>query len=157
MQVVELVVAGVILVGCAQSPSPSTPAADQTRPNTTRGAETRGEKEPSIQAAPKATNETILRVGGDVKAPRIIRRVAPEPVPLNPAKKYRQGVLILEMIIDETGSVSSVQVLRGASGARAEAVKAALRQWQFEPATLHGKPVKVMFNLTQNHFSVEQE
>jgi TonB family protein len=54
------------------------------------------------------------------------------------------------VIIDRTGAVKSVAVLKplphGLAGAAIDAVK----QWTFAPGTLNGKPVDVIFNLTVN-------
>jgi TonB family protein len=88
------------------------------------------------------------RVGGDVRAPRVIHRVEP----LYPAEVRAQhisGVVILETEISETGDIEDVMVLKGPpelSQLAADAVS----QWKFEPATIEGKPVRVVFNLTVN-------
>ncbi|HWW60447.1 MAG TPA: energy transducer TonB, partial [Thermoanaerobaculia bacterium] len=59
-----------------------------------------------------------------------------------------QGIVIAEVVIDETGHVRSVQILKplpfGLDAAAAEAV----RQWEFEPGTYLGNPVAVIYNVT---------
>ena len=51
---------------------------------------------------------------------------------------------------DEQGNVTNVEVLKGLPMGLAEAAVSAVKQWQFKPATLNGKPVAVYFNLTVN-------
>ncbi len=91
----------------------------------------------------------VFRVGGDVKAPRAIERVA--PVYSAEARKARvTGVVVLEAVIDETGKVGDITVLRGLPFGLSEAAVDAVRQWKFEPATKGDDPVPVLFNLTMN-------
>ena len=97
-------------------------------------------KERSLPDAP-------LRVGGDVKAPVVIKRV--EPVSTRLAKRaHVSGIVIMEIVVDREGHVTDVRVLKplpmGLDGAAEEAV----RHWEFRPGTLNGKPVPVIFNVT---------
>jgi protein TonB len=52
-----------------------------------------------------------------------------------------EGVVKLEVSVDETGRVTSVRVLKGLGFGLDEAAVAAARQWTFKPATKCGKPV----------------
>jgi hypothetical protein len=63
--------------------------------------------------SPMAAGESApLRVGGDIKAPIAIRRV--EPVyPESARHDHVEGVVILEAVIDATGHVRNVTVLKG--------------------------------------------
>jgi TonB family protein len=89
------------------------------------------------------------RVGGAVKAPKILRRVEPT-YPVEARQARVSGIVIIEALIDRTGAVSDAVVLKPLPfGLGDEAVKA-VRQWQFEPATVDGQPVDVLFNLTVN-------
>jgi TonB family protein len=93
--------------------------------------------------------ENALRVGGDVKAPVVIRRV--EPVYSEEARKERiSGIVILEALIDKSGMVKDAVVLKGLPDGLSDSALNALKQWQFQPATLNGEPVDVIFNLTFN-------
>jgi protein TonB len=97
--------------------------------------------------APKI--EAPLRVGGDVKAPTVINRV--EPVYPEVARKARiSGIVIVECIIDKTGNVTNVQVLKPLPFGLDQAAVDAVRRWKFRPGTLNGQPVDVIFNLTVN-------
>lgn len=88
-----------------------------------------------------------LRVGGDVKAPVVRKHV--NPVYTNMAKERGiQGIVIAEVVIDETGHVTSVQILKPLPFGLDAAAVDAVRQWEFEPGTLAGKPVAVIYNVT---------
>lgn len=100
-------------------------------------------------APPVAEPEGPIHVGGDVNPPEKISQVQPQYTEI--ARKARiQGVVIVQAIIDKTGTVTNVKVLKGLPmGLEEEAIKA-IKQWKFKPATLNGKPVDVYFNLTVN-------
>jgi TonB family protein len=59
-----------------------------------------------------------------------------------------QGVVVLETVIDESGRVAEVEVLKGAPLGLTEAAAEAVRQWLFKPAVLEGQPVAVRYVLT---------
>ena len=90
-----------------------------------------------------------LRVGGDVKAPTVIKRV--EPRYSDTARHaHTQGVVVVEAVIDRNGNVDQVKVIKGLPMGLSEAAEEAVRQWKFKPGTLNGEPVDVIFNLTVN-------
>ena len=96
-----------------------------------------------------APKDVPLRVGGDVKAPVVINRV--EPVYPEVARKARiSGIVIVECIIDKSGNVTNVQVLKPLPFGLDQAAVDAVRRWKFRPGTLNGQPVDVIFNLTVN-------
>lgn len=87
------------------------------------------------------------RVGGAVMAPVVRHRI--EPVLTDEARsKPIAGVVILEALIDHEGRVRDVKVVKGLPFGRDQAAVEAVRQWSFEPGTLIGEPVDVLFNLT---------
>ena len=89
------------------------------------------------------------RVEGDVKAPRIVSRVAPR-YPEAARRANVAGMVIIEVVIDERGNLVDARVLKPLPHGLAEAALDAVRQWTFEPGTLDGVPVKTVFNLTIN-------
>jgi periplasmic protein TonB len=90
-----------------------------------------------------------MRVGGDVHAPKVVHRV--EPAYSDEARRNRvSGIVILEVLIDATGHVTEVLPLKPLPYGLTEAAVDAVKQWTFEPATLAGKPVPVIFDLTVN-------
>ncbi len=105
----------------------------------------------STQEDPEASKvplrETALQVGGDVIRPKRIS--APQPQYGEWARKSKiQGVVVVEGIIDKQGKVTNVSLLKGLPLCLSEQAIMAVKQWQFEPATLNGKPVDVYYNLT---------
>lgn len=90
-----------------------------------------------------------IRVGGDVKPPEKINYPSPQYTEI--ARKARiQGVVIVEAIIDKSGKVTNVKVLKGLPMGLDQAAADAVSRWTFKPATLNGKPVAVIYNLTVN-------
>ena len=90
-----------------------------------------------------------MRVGGDVKAPKVTNRVDPEYTAI--ARQARvSGVVVIEATIDRNGNVDRVKVVKGLPMGLSEAAERAVKQWKFRPGTLNGQPVDVIFNLTVN-------
>jgi protein TonB len=94
----------------------------------------------------------VVRVGGNVVAPKLVHSVKPEYPELARLSRAR-GLVILEARVDVRGVVKSVHVLRS-SPLFDEAALGAVRQWRYQPLLLNGEPtefilsVTVMFNLT---------
>lgn len=104
---------------------------------------------PVVVPTPEPVNNKPIQVGGAVLKPEVIVRTEPRYTEM--ARKARvEGVVILKAIIDERGYVTDVQLLRGQPMGLDQAAMDAVRTWRFKPATLHGQPVKVYFNLTVN-------
>jgi protein TonB len=61
----------------------------------------------------------------------------------------QQGIVVLEAVIDVTGSVQSVRVLRGYP-LLDQAAADAVRKWRFTPALLNKQPVPVAMTVTVN-------
>ena len=101
------------------------------------------------EGPPPAEPEGPIRVGGDVQPP--VKVSAPSPQYTEIARKARiQGVVIVEAIIDKAGNVTNVKVLKGLPMGLDTAAADAVKKWKFQPATLNGKPVAVIYNLTVN-------
>jgi TonB family protein len=86
-------------------------------------------------------------VGGNVKPPVNIKRSEPK-YPEALLKQKVGGLVIVETIVDENGRVASVKMRHSANPDLAAAVVEAVKQWEFQPATLNGKPVRSIFNVT---------
>jgi periplasmic protein TonB len=89
---------------------------------------------------------TPLRVGGAIRAPQRIRDVAPRYPAIAQASRV-EGIVILEAVIEEDGSVRDVRVLRS-KPLLDEAAIEAVRQWRFTPTLLNGQPVPVVMTVT---------
>ena len=96
---------------------------------------------PGPPPAPRPT----MRVSG-LQAPRKIRDVAPRYPAMAQASRV-EGVVILEAVIAEDGSVQDVRVLRSRPLLDDAAVEA-VRQWRFTPTLLGGQPVPVVMTVT---------
>lgn len=110
---------------------------------------------PSKPVRPQPAGGAPLRVGGDVRAPVVVKRV--EPVYTTAALKTRiSGVVILELVINREGKVTEARVLKPLPFGLDQAAIDAVRQWQFQPGTLRGEPVDVIWNQVLN-FTLPQE
>jgi protein TonB len=58
-----------------------------------------------------------------------------------------EGLVILEAVIAEDGSVRDIRVLRSVQLLDAAAVEA-VREWRFTPTLLNGQPVPVVMTIT---------
>lgn len=89
------------------------------------------------------------RVGGAVTRPE---KVAGDPPAYTEmARKARiMGVVIVEVVIDEQGNVTSTRVLKGLPMGLDKQAVDAVQTWKFKPATFRGKPVPVYYLLTVN-------
>jgi len=93
----------------------------------------------------KPTEPAVLAIG-DVKPPRLVRRVEPGYPDL--AREARvEGVVIIEATTDIYGRVAAVRVLRGHALLDAAAIDA-VRQWVYEPLLVNGRPRPVTFTVT---------
>jgi TonB family protein len=121
-------------------PSPSNAAPDRQTAATPEPVDLEREVTP---AAPEAS---IVRPGPGVANPVVLRSVRPQYTQ-DAMRRKVQGIVQLEVVVDPTGSVVGVEVLKSLDPELdAEAVKAA-RQWVFRPATIDGKPVSIMVML----------
>jgi len=86
-----------------------------------------------------------LRVGG-VTAPAKLVDVKPR-YPALARQAHIEGVVILDLTIDESGRVENVEILRSVKVFDAAAVDA-VRRWRFEPALLNGRPTPIVMTVT---------
>jgi protein TonB len=106
-----------------------------------------GDSVPPPPPPPPAPQKPIHLHRG-IQAPRKIVDV--QPLYPEIARRVRQqGVVILETVIDATGAVERVRVLRGYPFLDQAAIDA-VRQWRFTPALLNGQPVPVVMTVTVN-------
>jgi serine/threonine-protein kinase len=113
--------------------APAAPAAAPPQPPATQEA-----------AAPARVYQTTEV---DVK-PEVIAQVAPN-YPDEVAKQHVQDVVVLQVLVDETGRPRNIRLLRGSRKAPLldGAAAAAVRQWTFSPAKKNGQPVPCWFNV----------
>ena len=87
-----------------------------------------------------------LRVGGIIRQPQKLHHVAPLYPEVARAARV-SGIVILEAVLAEDGTVRDVSVLRSVPLLDAAAI-AAVREWRFTPTLLNGTPVPVVMTVT---------
>lgn len=88
----------------------------------------------------------VVRVGGMLRAPKILHRVQPEYPELARAARL-QAMVILEAHVGTSGLVQDVKVLRGQPLFDAAAI-AAVKQWRYVPLLLNGQPTEFILTVT---------
>jgi outer membrane biosynthesis protein TonB len=136
-----LAILSVAILSC----SPQTPRAPQ-RMATQRDIISTRTTHPPDNIAP-VQNAEPSRVGADVKAPVVIRRIDPN---FSACRGRYSGIPMAEAIITSEGNVRGLRLLNSVSPCVDQAVLASLKQWKFTPGTLNGRPVEAVFNLTVN-------
>ena len=117
------------------------PAAPTAAPTATQAA--LAEAKPAVQVG------ELVEMGPDVSQPEAIYKPLPEYPPLAVRRRV-EGTVVLDVLVDENGSVQDVKVLRGVKpdlGLDAAAATA-VRSWRFRPATKNGVRVKVHITQT---------
>lgn len=95
-----------------------------------------------------AARLTPVRVGGEVHQPMKTYDVKPV-YPAGAQAQRVQGVVIIEAIIDPSGSVANARILRSILPLD-EAALSAVSRWQFTPTAVNGVPVAVWMTVTVN-------
>jgi TonB family protein len=106
-------------------------------------AKERADAEAKAQAAKAA-----VRVGGKIKAPTKTKDVPPE-YPATAQQAHVSGVVIIEATIGPDGKVIDAKVLRSVPMLDQAALNA-VKQWEYTPTLLNGKPVPVVVTVTVN-------
>ena len=105
-----------------------------------------GPAPPPRRAVPPPAPPGPVRPGGNIRPPQKVHHVAPVYPPIAQAARV-SGVVILEALIAEDGSVRNVTVLSSKPLLDASAIEA-VRQWRFTPTLLNGVPVQVIMTVT---------
>ena len=79
----------------------------------------------------------LVRIGGQLQPPALVKRVEPLYPDLAAAAKIT-GIVILEAEVGIDGCVSAVRVLRPVHKLLDAAAIDALKQWQYSPLVLNG-------------------
>jgi len=88
-------------------------------------------------------------VGGGVLPPRVLHQVDPEYSEEARKAKYG-GTVLLRLVVDATGHVRDVQVVRSLGLGLDEKAIEAVNKWKFQPGTKNGVPVAVMATVEVN-------
>jgi TonB family protein len=108
---------------------------------------------PPLASFPEPYAETVarltpVRVGGNIMVPMKTHDAKPT-YPADAQNAHVQGVVILEALVDPTGTVANAGVLRSIPMLDAAALGAVSR-WRFMPTLLNGQPVSVIMTVTVN-------
>ena len=103
---------------------------------------------------PPAPGPTPVRVGGNIRAPRKTLNTAPV-YPPSMVEAGREGIVPIEATIGLDGRVTMVRVVSAQVHPDfAIAAVEAVRQWQYAPTLLNGRPVQVVMTV-QVAFTLE--
>jgi protein TonB len=89
-----------------------------------------------------------VRIGGNVEAPRLVRRVEPVYPDIAVAARVT-GLVILEATVNERGEVVDVRVLRSRAMLDKAAIDA-VKQWRYSPLLLNGEARSFILTVTMN-------
>jgi TonB family protein len=84
--------------------------------------------------------------GTSIVPPRVVKEVRPF-YPRAPFESGVEGTVLVEAVVDASGSVGDVRVVKSLDPDLDQAAIAAARRWEFAPATDAGKPVPVIVTL----------
>ena len=94
---------------------------------------------------PPPARQGPVRIGGQIQAPAIVKRVEPFYPPIA-VSAHLEGIVILEAIVERDGSVGEVKVLRSVHPLLDREAELAVRQWRYSPLVLNG--IRERFVLT---------
>jgi TonB family protein len=98
---------------------------------------------PAVAAAPTSDpGRTYTGEDAGVVPPIVVSRRTPAWTPRNEIEKRQEFKGLLELLIDETGDVTSVTLGRSVHPAYDRPLVDMARTWKFRPATKDGAPVK---------------
>jgi periplasmic protein TonB len=107
---------------------------------------------PQDQPAPPSK---VVRVGGQIKAPKLIAS-DPPVYPDLATRAHLSALVILEVHVGEDGRVKSATVLRG-QPLFDEAALEAVRKWRYRPLLLNGVPTEFIATVNLNFRLVNRE
>lgn len=113
----------------------------------------------ALDCADQPEPEAVERVAdsdgpGAITEPRKVKNVFPQ-YPMAARETGRQGTVLLEAIIAESGCIRSIRVLRDVSPELDAAAISAVGGWRYTPSLRDGKPVSVIMAITVN-FSLSE-
>jgi TonB family protein len=101
----------------------------------------------AVTVREQLSEPSVWPVDGDVVASEELSRVG-VVYPPEAKKAGKEGAVIIDVIIDETGAISWTEIAHHADQALDDAALAAVRQWRYRPATRNGKPVATWRSIT---------
>jgi protein TonB len=97
---------------------------------------------------PPPKPKAAIRVGGNVQNSKLIQKI--DPIYPELAKRARvAGFVLLQVTVDEQGTVSGIKLIRGHPLLNQSALDA-VGKWRYSPTLLNGEPVGVIATVTVN-------
>jgi len=90
----------------------------------------------------------VVRIGGNVVAPKPIKKVPPDYPQLAAAARIT-GVVVIEAHVGTDGRVLTADVVKGTPLLNDAAI-AAVKQWRYKPLLLNGEPTEFILTVTVN-------
>lgn len=95
-----------------------------------------------VDGNPKPAPRKIYDLGPGISPP--VPTFQPEPSYTEEAKKAKlQGAVMLSVVVDESGKVTDIKVMKSLGKGLDEKAAEAAAKWKFRPATRYGRPVPV--------------
>jgi periplasmic protein TonB len=110
------------------------------------GSDIVGARNAPPSAPVNTTPPPPVRLHSGIRAPDKVVKVAPI-YPQVAREARREGVVILEAVIDASGNVTSVRVLKG-DPLLDQAALDAVQQWKFTPARLNDEAIPLVMTVT---------
>lgn len=98
-----------------------------------------------VAASSPAQEQPLVAGEAGVPIPKRTKMVKPT-YPADAQAQGLRGIVILDLTIDKNGKVQSVDVVRSIPGLDEAAVEA-VKQWEYEPVKVEGKPVVVRLSV----------
>jgi protein TonB len=97
-------------------------------------------------APPPPPTARVVRIGGAIVAPKLIKKVAPV-YPSLAAQARVEGIVVIEARVDTKGRMKTATVVRGSPLLDAAALEA-VQQWRYQPLLLNGVPTEFILTVT---------
>ena len=127
----------------APEPAAATAGSDDTNRGGPQPSAPTPKAGPSAQPPPG-----VLRVGGPIKSPAKVKDVRPD-YPAAALYARVEGIVIIELTIGAEGKVAQTTILRSIPLLDA-AAEDAVKQWQYTPTIVDGRPAPVMLTVSVN-------
>ena len=108
---------------------------------------------PSVKQVLAAPGAAPIKVGGNLQAGKLVKKVTPIYPPMA-AAAHLQGTVRLTALIGKDGTVQNLQLVSGPP-LLAKAATDAVKQWVYQPTVLNGEPVEVQTQIDLN-FNLNQ-
>jgi TonB family protein len=100
-----------------------------------------------VDTAAPAVNTDAVRVGGNIRPPRMAARVWPVYPPAAASNEV-EGIVVLAGVIASDGVMSNLHVLSSQNPDLSQAAVDAVEQWEFDPTLLDGIPIETLIQVT---------